>query len=166
MNFTVDTSALNWTVDLNSQTETSLGVGITIDDGAGTGVNGTCAISRTGASISGSGSIQNISESSLSCGTEYIYNITCWDFAGNPTSSLTYQTTDSCSSSRSSNNRVVPVVSNLTTNNTVVVAPPVQTAPQVQKPAVNSNPPAENKVVDEQPSIWQRVLNWFKNLFR
>lgn len=89
--FTLDNVAP--TVTLAKKTSGSTSLTITIS-----GVDGTCTVDRSGATISGS----TLTETSLSCGNSYSYTVTCTDTAGNAgSSSATSFSTTGCSSSDS-----------------------------------------------------------------
>ena len=97
----LDTTLPSVAASENSDTQTSLNISITVTE-SGSGINGACTTDRSGASVSGTGNSQEISESSLSCGTSYTYEITCIDYAGNSGSVNESFSTDGCSSSSSS----------------------------------------------------------------
>ena len=79
-----------------SSTTTSLILNLVLTD-PGSGVNETCSLSRSGATITGTNTVQTITESTLSCSTSYGYVLTCKDHSGNTLTSTTYSfTTDSC----------------------------------------------------------------------
>jgi hypothetical protein len=92
--FTLDTIFPIINVSENSSTTSSLGLSVTIAE-YGSGIS-TCAVNRTGAIVNGSSNAWTINETDLSCGTEYNYNITCTDFAGNINSTLASYSTNSC----------------------------------------------------------------------
>ena len=185
-NDTVNNSAINnsfyVTVDTVSPqltfTEVSRGLydlefNITITDSDGTGVGGTC--NASGGTISGTSTTQVlVSGTSLICGIEHTYDVTCYDLAGNlNTSSVTYTTLNCVSGSGSSGGSKVSTITpvNQTVNNTLnPVTPesvtPTRTTPKTQKPVENTNPVEETNEVPEQASFWQGIFNWFRNLFR
>jgi len=70
----------------SNSTTTSLGLQVTVDDTT-SGVNETCTLSRSGATISGTSSTQYVTESSLDCSTTYKYTATCKDQTGNSATS-------------------------------------------------------------------------------
>ncbi len=93
---TVPTSV---TLTKSSSTKTSLTLTIAIDD-ALSGIASSCTVDRSGASISGTGTSQTLTETGLSCATSYSYIVTCSDKAGNSkASSSTSFSTSACSSS-------------------------------------------------------------------
>jgi len=99
---TIDNTApSSVTLSSSSTAKDSLTLGITIVD-ATSGINNTCTVDRTGASISGTGASQTLTETGLSCGTSYAYIVTCTDRAGNSKASTsTSFSTNNCPSSGS-----------------------------------------------------------------
>ncbi len=93
----IDTTAPSVTLTKKSSTSTSLT--ITIDGSDASGIDGSCSSDRSSASVSGSGATQTLTESSLSCAIDYIYKVTCTDYAGNSASKTETFKTDACSSS-------------------------------------------------------------------
>lgn len=78
--------------------QTAINFSITIVD-ATSGVNASCVTDRTGDSVAGTGLVQSVYESSLTCNTAYTYTINCSDKSGNKNSTGTYTvTTDGCDS--------------------------------------------------------------------
>jgi len=97
-NITIDTVAPEISLSLLEQTQTSLFLKVNITD-----INPiveTCNVSR--GIINGTNEIQNITETGLTCGTSYSYNVTCKDIAGNYNSTLASFSTASCPSEESS----------------------------------------------------------------
>ena len=97
-NFTLiyDTTAPPVSLSKSSSTKTSLTLSITASDGLA-GMNSSCAVSgRSGASVSGTGSSQTITESNLSCSTSYTYDVSCTDAASNTGTASSSFSTDSC----------------------------------------------------------------------
>jgi PGF-pre-PGF domain-containing protein len=72
-----DTTAPTVSLTKTSSGQTSLTISIS-------GAEGTCTSNRTGASISGS----TLTETGLSCGTSYVYTVTCTDSTGNSGTSV------------------------------------------------------------------------------
>ena len=74
----------------------STGDSVTINIGADdvSGLNGTCSVDRPGALLNG----LVLTETGLSCGTSYTYNVSCWDNTGHLGNSLYVASTSSCSS--------------------------------------------------------------------
>jgi len=71
---------------------------ITVSD-ALSGISQSCTVDRAGASVSGTGGSQTLTESNLACGSVYYYIATCSDLAGNGAVSSTYSyTTSNCDS--------------------------------------------------------------------
>jgi hypothetical protein len=106
LNVIFDNTSPSISLAKTSSTQNSLTIAITVSD-ALSGVTSACTSDRSGASISGTGTSQTLTESGLGCGTSYTYTVTCSDVAGNSasTSSTTTTvsfTTSSCSSSSSS----------------------------------------------------------------
>lgn len=92
------TAPTSVTLTESSSTKTSLTLTISIVD-ALSGIASSCTADRSGASISGTGTSQTLTESSLSCGHSYSYIVTCSDKAGNSkASSSTSFSTSACSS--------------------------------------------------------------------
>ena len=88
--FTIDNQLPSIYLSKISSTTTSLLISILAID-SGTGLNGTCNSSR--GTVTGT---SNITESSLSCGTSYSYNVTCYDNSGNSNSNLSSFSTSDC----------------------------------------------------------------------
>ncbi len=85
---TLDTTAPSVSLTKTTSGQTSLEIAIS-------GVDGTCTVDRSGATISGS----TLTETGLSCGGSYTYTVTCTDSAGNVgSSSATSFSTTGCSS--------------------------------------------------------------------
>lgn len=102
-NFTIvyDATAPSVSLSKSSSTTTSLTLTITITD-ALAGMNNSCSVSgRSGANVSGTTTSQTITESSLSCGTNYTYDVSCVDAAGNTGTASSSWGTSSCSSETS-----------------------------------------------------------------
>jgi len=97
---TLDTTPPSVSLSISTKNSTFLSINAVITD-ATSGINGTCLVNRSSASISGGGNTQTISENGLSCGTSYSYNVSCYDFAGNLGSGSNSFSTDSCSVSSS-----------------------------------------------------------------
>jgi len=99
VNFTIDTIApyaVNYTS--MSTAQTSLGFNISISD-ADSGVSSSCVVNRSYSSlatVSGTGAVQNISDSGLTCATTYLYNVTCNDSAGNINRTSVSYATSAC----------------------------------------------------------------------
>ncbi len=84
----IDTTAPSVSLTKTSGGQTSLELSIS-------GVDGTCTVDRSGATLSGS----TVTEIGLSCGNSYAYIVTCTDAAGNAgSSSATSFSTTGCSS--------------------------------------------------------------------
>jgi hypothetical protein len=66
-----------------SSTQTVLTISISIQDALSVSSSSTCTVDRAGASVSGTGGSQTLTESGLNCGTTYTYTVTCPDSAGN-----------------------------------------------------------------------------------
>ncbi len=93
---TIDNTAPIVTLSSSSSSTTSVTGSISITENL-TGMNRTCSANRAGASISGTGVSQTLTESSINCGTSSSYVITCIDLAGNSgSSSSTSLSTNSC----------------------------------------------------------------------
>lgn len=96
VNFTLDTLAPS-TVNFSfiSSGQTTLDFNISISD-ALSGMTASCVVNRSRtslATVTGTGSIQNVSDTGLACATSYLYNVTCSDAAGNSNAtSVTYST--------------------------------------------------------------------------
>jgi CheY-specific phosphatase CheX len=89
---TVDTVAPALTLTEQAVTSDSINVSISAVD-ATSGVNGSCTVDRSGASVSGTGASQQLYESGLTCSTAYSYTVTCLDRAGNsPSRAITVST--------------------------------------------------------------------------
>lgn len=97
-NIIVDTTAPQISLSLIDQTQTSLLIKVNVTDT--NPINETCSINR--GIIAGSSEIQNITDSGLTCGTSYAYNIMCKDSAGNYNSTTTTLSTSSCPAEKSS----------------------------------------------------------------
>jgi len=91
---TIDRTAPSVSVIRSSYTKNSLTLAITASDSL-TNVQ-TCTTDRSGASITGSGASQTLTETSLSCATSYTYVITCLDSAGNSGSTTASFSTYTC----------------------------------------------------------------------
>ena len=81
----LDTTVPVITLTKSSSGSHNLVIGASITDLSG--VNATCLVSRSTASISGSWKTQTIAENNLVCDTAYTYVVTCSDTAGNTNSS-------------------------------------------------------------------------------
>ncbi len=89
------TSPSSVTLTLSSHGASSLIIDIVISDNVGIG--SSCTVDRSGASITGTGTTQTLTETSLGCSHTYSYVVTCTDHAGNSKSSdSTSFTTASC----------------------------------------------------------------------
>ncbi len=89
---TVDTVAPVLTISEGTVTSSSVTLSITAND-ATSGINGSCTVDRSGASVTGTGASQTATENSLTCSTAYPYTVTCLDRAGNsPSKSITVTT--------------------------------------------------------------------------
>ena len=98
-NFTMVYDATTPSVSLtkSSSTTTSLTLTAAIVD-ALAGMNTSCTVTNRGAaSVSGTGTSQTINESSLDCGTNYTYSVSCNDAVGNTGTSSISAGTDACS---------------------------------------------------------------------
>ncbi len=94
---TIDNTApTQVTLTSSSSTRDSLILIINVSD-ALSGIGSSCSVDRSGASISGTGVSQTLTEINLNCGNSYSYTVTCSDRAGNSNaSSATSFSTDSC----------------------------------------------------------------------
>ncbi|MBI2631569.1 hypothetical protein HYW75_01030, partial [Candidatus Pacearchaeota archaeon] len=92
---TVDTVAPTIALSEQVVTSSSINVTITTTDET-TSVNGSCLVDRSGASVSGTGGLQQLYEGSLTCSTAYTYTVTCLDRAGNAPSKAITVTTIGC----------------------------------------------------------------------
>ncbi len=79
---TVDNTAPGITITKSSSTQTSLTLSVAITDTL-SGINTSCGVDREGATVTGTGATQTITESSLACGNSYTYVVTCADNLGN-----------------------------------------------------------------------------------
>ncbi len=85
------------TITSSSATTSSLTLTVSISDATG-GIGSVCSVDRREAVIIGSTATQTITETGLSCGTSYSYQVTCYDCAGNSVdSSITSFLTSTCS---------------------------------------------------------------------
>lgn len=85
-------------------TKTQVTVDITTSD-ALTSIAGTCTVDSSSATITGSAGSQTLVEASLTCGTRYVYTVTCKDTAGNSGASSEYgAATLACGGSNSNSN--------------------------------------------------------------
>ncbi|GAI03148.1 unnamed protein product, partial [marine sediment metagenome] len=90
------TAPTSVTLTESNSAQTFLIIDIAIVD-ALSGIASSCTADRSGASISGTGTSQTLTETGLHCGTSYSYTVTCNDRAGNSKeSSSTSFFTDSC----------------------------------------------------------------------
>ena len=94
---TVDTVSPALTLGEGTVTSNSITISVTANDGT-SGVNGSCTINRAGATVTGTGAVQTVSESSLVCSTAYPYTISCLDRAANGISGSITVTTLGCDS--------------------------------------------------------------------
>jgi hypothetical protein len=85
-----------------STSRTAMYFNVSIVD-ATSGISSSCSVDRSGASVAGTGITQNISESGLTCGTNYTYVVNCSDDSGNVNSTTVTYTTDACEDTTSSN---------------------------------------------------------------
>lgn len=94
-----DNTAPTVSLTSSSSTKTSIVGSISATD-ALSGVSDSCTVDRSGATISGTGVSQTMTESDLSCGITFTYNVNCRDSAGNiGSSSATSLSTSSCGGS-------------------------------------------------------------------
>ena len=89
---TLDRTNPSVSLSENNDTQTTLNITISVSDST-SGWNGTCTTTR--GSVSG----RYVSASSLSCGTEYQFNVTCWDYSGNSDMESDEFSTESCDDS-------------------------------------------------------------------
>lgn len=85
------------------------------------GVNATCLVSRSTATITGAWKTQTISENNLVCDTAYTYTVICSDTSGNTNTTSLGISTDTCYSGSSSSSSSSS--SSTTTTSTTYVAP-------------------------------------------
>jgi len=100
LSFTVDTTAPAITLTRNdaSSSKSQLVIDVAVSDTTGTA--GSCLADRVDAVRTGSGNSQTFTETGLTCGTGYVYKITCVDYLSFSTQTVaTTFTTDTCSSS-------------------------------------------------------------------
>ncbi|MBI2451933.1 hypothetical protein HYV50_02525, partial [Candidatus Pacearchaeota archaeon] len=91
----LDTTAPSITLTKESSTTTSLTIAVSITE-SGSSVS-SCSVTRSNGnpSITGSGNSWTVTESSLSAGISYTYDVSCTDYAGNSGSKSGSFTTDS-----------------------------------------------------------------------
>src|SRR3989344_2325173 len=100
LSFTVDTTAPVIALTRNdaSSSKAQLVIDVAVSDTTGTA--GSCLADRVDAVRTGSGNSQTFTETGLTCGTGYVYKITCVDYLSFSTQTVaTTFTTDTCSSS-------------------------------------------------------------------
>ena len=86
-NFIIDTAAPSVSLSKTSATASVMTLAIAIGE-SGSGINETCTINRAGAIVTNGGTLNQVAtESSLACGSDYTYQATCLDSAGNSASS-------------------------------------------------------------------------------
>lgn len=94
---TLDRTLPSVTLGETTSTDSSISVPVTVSDSMTT-INGTCTVNRAGATVTGTGTSQTLSESGLTCSTTYSYTITCLDQAGNANAATKDFTTLGCNS--------------------------------------------------------------------
>ena len=82
-------SAVTLTAVSTGQTTVSFNISI-VD--AISGINAACTVNRSGTPIipTGTGLVQNVSDSGLTCGNSYVYNVSCSDVSGNANTTTYY----------------------------------------------------------------------------
>ncbi|MCK5043960.1 hypothetical protein KAR52_03105 [Candidatus Pacearchaeota archaeon] len=94
-----NTAPVTPTIESSSATITSLTLTVSVND-VTSGINAKCSVDRSGASITGTGTTQTLTETGLKCSNEYSYQVTCNDRAGNSVvSAITPFWTSSCGGS-------------------------------------------------------------------
>ncbi|MEK6875167.1 MAG: hypothetical protein AABX30_00625 [Nanoarchaeota archaeon] len=102
-NFTIDRTSPSVTLTASTSTTSSVSATIALSDTmTGVAGAGTCSSSRGGASITGTGASQTLTETGLSCGATYSHIVTCGDVAGNQGTKTIALVTSDCGSSSSS----------------------------------------------------------------
>ncbi len=96
----LDTTAPTVTLATVELTSSSIAVNITLSD-ASAGISKACSVDRSGASVSSTNTSQRLSESSLTCNSNYNYTLNCFDTAGNIKQQNASYTTSACTSSDS-----------------------------------------------------------------
>ena len=94
---TVDTATPVLTLTEGTVTSNSITLSITAND-ATSGVNGSCTVDRSGASVTGTGASQTVTENNLACSTPHTYVVSCLDRAANGISGNIVVTTLGCDS--------------------------------------------------------------------
>jgi hypothetical protein len=89
--------AITLTKSTASTTKTQLVIDISVTDA--TSVSGSCTVDSSLATITGSGTTQTLTESSLSCETSRTYVVSCTDHAGNTGSASITAATSDCGNS-------------------------------------------------------------------
>ncbi|MBM3232825.1 hypothetical protein FJZ18_01525 [Candidatus Pacearchaeota archaeon] len=93
--FILDTTSPTVTLSTSEVTASVVSINITLSDSL-SGVSAMCTSSRSGATISGNGTSQRLTESSLTCLSNYNYTVTCTDSAGNSKAQNATATTSAC----------------------------------------------------------------------